>query len=402
MRFGDSGTVLVAKREITEALRAKAARITLAITAVAVIVTVVIAHFAAGSGPSTMHIGIVDSAHNTETTRLAALGDAVGTDIQIADYTDDPSARSAVDSGDIDVAVLADGAAILTKNPVDLDSSSEMATVINVMRADLALQAGLQDAGLTSDQITAVRSSQPPPVQSIAATADSSSGRLGAAIVMNILLFILLQTYGGWVLSGVTREKSSRVVEVLLSAVRPRQLLFGKILGIGVVALTHMLVLATCALVTAQINGLDVIDGFKVGDVVVAGVWFVLGYLLYCCAFAAAGSLCSRQEDAQGAATPIMLPLLLGYIIAFSAAGGASTLLWVLAFFPPTAVLCMPALAATGAAPVWAVLLSMAITLAAAYAIAVVASRIYRRSILRTGKRMSWRDALRDRAPATT
>ena len=74
----------------------------------------------------------------------------------------------------------------------------------------------------------------------------------------------------------------------------------------------------------------------------------------------------------------------------------------MLAFFPPTAVLCMPALSAIGAAPVWAVLLSMALTLAAAYAIAARGVKIYGRSILRTGKRMSWRDALRDRTPATT
>ncbi len=396
MSIGDTGTALVAKREITEALRAKAARITLAITAVAVIAIVVIAHFASGSGSSTTQVGIVDAAANDEAARLRAIGDAVGTRVEITDYTDDASARAAVADGDVDAAVLADDAAIVTKDPVDLAGSSELATVINVLRADLALDQGLRDAGLSPAEISDVRAQPPPPVESINATASDNSGRLGAAIVMNILLFLLLQTYGSWVLGGVTREKSSRVVEVLLSSVRPRQLLFGKILGIGAVALVHMLVLATCALVTASLIGLDVVNGFRPGDVVVAGVWFILGYLLYCCAFAAAGSLCSRQEDAQGAATPIMLPLLAGYIIGFSAAGGVSTLLWVLAFFPPTAVLCMPVLAATGEAPIWAVVLSMALTLAAAYGIAIVASRIYRRSILRTGKRMSWKDALRN------
>ena len=191
------------------------------------------------------------------------------------------------------------------------DGSSELATVINVLRADLALRTGLQRRRAVTGQISEVRATT--------ATAGGehqrhrrvdNSGRLGAAIVMNILLFLLLQTYGSWVLGGVTREKSSRVVEVLLSSVRPRQLLFGKILGIGVVALVHMLVLATCALVTAQHHRPRRGRRVPVGDVVVAGVWFILGYLLYCCAFAAAGSLCSRQEDAQGAATPIMLPLL--------------------------------------------------------------------------------------------
>jgi ABC-2 type transport system permease protein len=91
---------------------------------------------------------------------------------------------------------------------------------------------------------------------------------------------------------------------------------------------------------------------------------------------------------------PIMLPLVAGYIIAFSAAGGPSTLLWVLAFFPPTAVQCMPVLYATGEAPVWAMLLSMAMTAAAAYGLARLAATIYSRSILKSGKRVSWREAI--------
>jgi ABC-2 type transport system permease protein len=89
-----------------------------------------------------------------------------------------------------------------------------------------------------------------------------------------------------------------------------------------------------------------------------------------------------------------MLPLIAGYIIAFSAADGPSTLLWVLAFFPPTAVQCMPVLYATGEAPVWAMLLSMAITVVTSYAIARLAAAIYSRSILKSGKRVSWRDAI--------
>jgi ABC-2 type transport system permease protein len=227
---------------------------------------------------------------------------------------------------------------------------------------------------------------------------EVDSSRIGLAIVMKVLLFLLLQTYGGWVVQGVTREKASRVVEVLLSAITPRQLLFGKLLGIGVVALAHAVVLIATALVAAQIAGLDVLDGFRLGDIAVGALWFLLGYILYCCAFAAAGALCSRAEDAQGAAMPIMMPMLAGYIVGFSAAGGASTVLWVLAFFPPTAVLCMPVLNALGVVPVWGVLLSMLLTLATAVLIALLAARIYERSILRTGKRVSWREALRVRA----
>jgi ABC-type Na+ efflux pump permease subunit len=152
----------------------------------------------------------------------------------------------------------------------------------------------------------------------------------------------MLQSYGQWVLTAVTREKASRVVEVLLAVITPRQLLVGKIAGIGVVALVHAAVLIVVAYAATQIVGVDLAAGIGLGDFALAAVWFLLGYALYCGAFAAAGSLVSRVEDAQGVAFPIMLPLLFGYIASFTAAGGASTLLWVLAFCPPTAVVAMP------------------------------------------------------------
>ena len=94
-------------------------------------------------------------------------------------------------------------------------------------------------------------------------------------------------------------------------------------------------------------------------------------------------------------AFPIMLPLLFGYIVSFSIAGGASTLLWVLAFIPPTAVVAMPTLYAAGEAPLWAVGVSMALTVVAIIAVAMLAARIYERSVLRTGRKLSWREAFR-------
>ena len=103
----------------------------------------------------------------------------------------------------------------------------------------------------------------------------------------------------------------------------------------------------------------------------------------------------SRVEDAQTVAFPVMLPLLFGYIVSFSVVSGASTLMWVLAFIPFTAVVAMPSLYAIGEAPLGAVFLSMAITVVAIVVVARVAARIYERSVLRSGRRVSWRQALR-------
>ncbi|WP_117000018.1 ABC transporter permease [Desertimonas flava] len=398
MTLGDTPMVLVAKREITEAFRARSTRILLAISAVAVAAIVVIAHFAAGDDDTpTTDLAVVGEPTAAEAGAYEALGDALGTNLVVTPYADDAAAREAVSDG-ADLAILDDGATLLTEDPVDLTSNdSTLATVINVLRSDLALSIGLADAGLDAADIAAVRSTPLPDVESVNPEDpnETNSGRIGLAVVTNVLLFLLLQTYGGWILQGVTREKSTRVVEVLLSAIRPRQLLIGKVIGIGVVALANAAVLIAVALFTSRVVGLDVLAGFNVGDIAMGGVWFIAGYALYCSAFAAAGALCNRPEDAQGAAMPIMLPMLAGYIVGFTAFGGATPLLWVLAFFPPTAVLAMPVLYALGDVPVAGMLLSLAMTLAAAWLIAQLAAKIYERSILRTGKRLSWKDALR-------
>ena len=283
-----------------------------------------------------------------------------------------------------------------TREPVDLDGDSDVARLLNVLRANIALDNGLAAAGLTPEQAAAVRAAPPPEADAMQDedTDEIDGGRIATATITNILLFILLQSYGSWVLTGVTREKESRVVEVLLAVITPRQLLFGKVIGIGSIALLHAAVLIVTALVTTRIMGVDLTDGIAVGDLALAGVWFVLGYALYCGAYAAAGSLVSRVEDAQSIAFPVMLPLLFGYLVSFTAAGGANTLLWVLAFIPPTAVVAMPMLYAVGEAPVWAMFLSMALTVAATVLVARLAARIYARSVLQSGKRVGWRQAL--------
>jgi ABC-2 type transport system permease protein len=402
VRSSDRPVYLVARREISEGFRSKGFWILLAISVVAVAGIIIIADLAGSTSESSIDLAVVGEPAPAAVDRYDQIGSAIGTDIDVETVEDDTAARAAVGEGVADLALLDGAATIVVDEPIDADDNSDLAAVVNVLRSDIALTEGLAEAGLSSEEIAAAVSHEPPAVESLdTAQEDDGGGRVGVAIFINIALFLLLQTYGGWVVSGVTREKASRVVEVLLSTLTPRQLLFGKILGIGTLALLHAAALVASAIVAAAIVGIDVPDGFRAADVLVGAVWFLLGYALYCSAFAAAGSLCSRAEDAQGAVLPIMLPLVAGYIIAFSAAGGPSPLLWVLAFFPPTAVQCMPVLYATGEAPVWAMLISMAITAVAAYGIARLAAAIYSRSILKAGKRVSWREAIGRGSPRT-
>jgi ABC-2 type transport system permease protein len=396
---------LVARREIREATRARSFRVSIVLSAIALAAIIIIAHLAGGDDERSADVVVAGPDAAGEADEYAQLGDSVGIRFDVTTAPDDTAASAAVSDGDADIAVLDRGTALATKDQVDLTGDSTLATALNVLRADIALDTGLAAVGLGPDQAAEVRATSPPPVQALQPGDEGAdTSRSGVALVTNILLFLMLQTYGSWVLTAVTREKASRVIEVLLAVIRPKQLLVGKTIGIGIVALAHAFVLVSVAYVTSRTVGLDITGGLRPGDLLVGAVWFILGYSLYCSVFAAAGALCARVEDAQAYAFPVMIPLLFAYIASFSAASGANTLLWVLAFFPPTAVLAMPTLYAIEAAPLWAVVLSMAITAASIVLVASVAAKIYERSVMRTARKIGWREAFRARQeiePAT-
>jgi ABC-2 type transport system permease protein len=393
--MADRPTWLIATREIREATRSVSFKVTLVISALALAAIIVIANLG-DDEPSTQDVVVAGADADTWVESIAAVAESAGVRVEVTTAPDDEAARTLLDDEDADLVVSADGRRLTTRTPVDLGGSSDLARLINVLRANIALDNGLAAAGLSPDQAEAVRTAPPPDVESLhdEDPDEIDGGRVATATITNILLFLLLQSYGQWVLIGVTREKESRVVEVLLSVITPRQLLVGKVIGIGLLALLHAAVLMVTALVATRVMGVDLTDGIAVGDLAVAGLWFLVGYALYCGAYAAAGSLVSRVEDAQSIAFPVMLPLLFGYLVSFTAAGGANTLLWVLAFIPPTAVVAMPMLYAIGAAPVWAMLLSMALTVVAVLLVARLAARIYAHSVLQSGKRVRLRQAL--------
>ena len=119
-----------------------------------------------------------------------------------------------------------------------------------------------------------------------------------------ILMFIGIFTYGFWVLGGVVEEKQSRVVEVVLSTVRARDLLIGKVLGIGVLGLVQLLALVTVGLAVSQLTGRLALPATTASAIAMLVLWFVLGYVLYSTALGFLGALASRMEEASNASTP--------------------------------------------------------------------------------------------------
>jgi ABC-2 type transport system permease protein len=285
-----------------------------------------------------------------------------------------------------------------TRVIVDVSLSADRASATSLFALDLAqglgLDTALEHAGIAPDKVAALAQPVPLPVTTLLVARRNGTEKT-TALYGIILMFVLLTQYGTWILMGSVEEKSSRVVEVLLATLRPVQLLAGKVLGIGAVAMGQGALLVAVALVLAEIVGSPLISGNAAGDVVVTLLWLLIGYAFYCWVYAAAGALAERQEHIQSLAFPLQLPILFGYIVSLTALSGSSpsTLIDVLAYLPPTAPFAMTVLVAFGTVAWWQVVLSMAITIAATFGVAQAAALIYQRAVLRSG-RVKLRDVL--------
>jgi ABC-2 type transport system permease protein len=235
------------------------------------------------------------------------------------------------------------------------------------------------------------------PVHGLEAPSKPLSSRLTGLFTV-VIVWVLISTYGSQIAQGIGEEKSSRVVEVLLSAVRPVQLLIGKVTGIGLLALVQAASMVAVFVIAGFASGSSLVHGATLGVVIAGGVFIVLGYAFYCTAFAAAGSLVSRQSDVNSTILPVQLPLIVAYALSYTViyANGASKFFYVLGYLPPTSPIAMPVLYAAGDVPVWQVALSAVVCAAGTVWMARLAVRIYANSILRTGPRIKLSQAIRE------
>ena len=229
---------------------------------------------------------------------------------------------------------------------------------------------------------------------------------------MTILIFMLIILYGQWVAMSVVDEKTSRVMEVILNAATPFQLMAGKVIGVGAVAVIQYLAILAAGLAALWLQGplaaavlggsqesVSLPEGLTVGMLGLLCVYGVLGFLLYAVLYAAAGSLVSRQEDVNQAVTPMTLVAAAGYMVAVYSASGLldirSTWLAVLSqipFFSPFLILSR---SSAGETAPWEILLSIAILVVSIVAALWVAARIYAAGVLLYGQRPGLRALLR-------
>jgi ABC-2 type transport system permease protein len=374
---GRRAVALVARREISQRVTEKSFLIS-TVVSLAVIACVALLPNLLGLGGEDEYTVAVDD------PSMHAVADAA---VRQADAFD---AKVTVVAGDADAVLTGDR--IRSQDKPD----DKLVNILQAANAQVRSADALRQAGLDDEQAAHALSPPPLRVSTTEPVDEAAEERGGFAFFAVLLLYGQLIGMGYFVAMGVVEEKSSRVVELLLSTLRPRHLLAGKILGLGLLGLGQLLLLAVLGLAVAGLGGALDVDGDVIVAAALALVWFVVGYAFYAAAFACGASLVSRQEDLQSVLTPLTLVLMVGFFISFGVADDPDgTLAQVVSFIPPIAPMTMPPRIALGEAGALDVLGALAVTLGATALLIPLAARIYSGAVLRTGGTIKLREAWR-------
>lgn len=301
--------------------------------------------------------------------------------LEISTGFDRHDAADAIAARETDVAV------IMGPNPSLLveDEDSRLVGIVADVVADQVVTTRLATAGIEAARVREAFVGAFPLIEPIDVERE---GRETAAFGITLVLYILTVVLTSQVASGVAVEKSNRVSEVLLAIVPPRSLLFGKVIGVGCVGLVTLLAGVTPVLIRLLAGG-DLPAGLG-RTIAASAAWFVGGLALYLIIAGALGALVARQEEAGAVVVPLTMFLVVGYIIAISAADtpvGA-----VLAYVPLLSPMIEPYRIAIGAGSTLEYVVSALLLVLAVVLVARVGAVVFRRAIVQTGRRMRLRD----------
>jgi ABC-2 type transport system permease protein len=383
---------VIAMREFMSRIRTRVFAITTVLTIVGIGAYILLQAYVFNKSAASLEVGFVGTAQ-TISAPVRAEAAAAGETIDVHPYASLAAGKADLQSGVLDALVSGSGAGTVVAVQSSVDPTLE--TVLNDQTRQQVLNEYLTQHDLPPSDVEgqlhfAVSVNELSPVNA----ARIQQIVIGLAVALT--LYITMIVYGQLVAAGVIEEKSNRIVEILLATVRPWQLMLGKIIGIGLIALMQVVLVAGAALVLASATKLVSIPTLGV-DVVLSGVvWFVLGYLMYALLYAAVGSMVSRQEDVASVSLPVTLVLAASWILTLTVAapspGSIGTT--VVSFIPVFSPVIMPVRIAAGVAPFWQVAISVILVIATIFLFAAIAGRIYRNSVLRVGGRVKFSDAL--------
>lgn len=379
----------VARRELVQRSRSRVLRISLLLLVVLAAGGAIAAARLSGQTP-TDDIGLVGPRSTMLAPAIRLQAQAADRRARILDFSGLPAARRALRHGSIDVALI-DGARIVVR-------TSRSQPAVRVVRDAVGAQAvmtRLQRSGLTRAQALGVLTPRALPVQVLEANPRNTEQNRTLISVGLLSLFVVLALFGQAVAQGVTEEKSSRVIELLLTTVRPRRLLTGKVLGIGLLGLLLLLLPGAAALAAGTLAGGSGLPTAAPQVAALMLLWFVLGYVFYSVLFATVGALVSRQEDLQTAMLPVNALLIAAFYLALIVSSNPNAAVaQITAFVPPFSPMIVPMRMVLGDMTVPALVLAVAINLVAIVGLTVLAGGIYERAILRIGAPVKLREML--------
>ncbi len=380
---------LVARRELRERAASRAFQISTALTIILVLGLLLVPSLLGLDGPPEYTIGTTGDSPATLPELVAASAPEPETTATAESFPTDEALRQAVLDGAVDIGVV-DGTTVI----VGPGTSSQLTALTTAVLATAGIEARAGSLGLDQDDLTMLVTGDVMVVE--VENNEDETGRTIAAFAGTVLLFVSIVTYGQWILIGVVEEKSSRVVEVVLGAVRPRHLLAGKVVGIGLLGLAQLIVIAGMGVYIVRSTEQFDIPSLTFSLVAVVVGWFILGFTFFATGFAVAGSLVSRQEEAQNASFPLTILMLVGYIVSSTALGGGDNpALQALSLIPPFSPMTMPLRQASGTAAPWEVAVSVALMVVAITFMLRLGGRIYAGGLLKSGGKVKMREAFR-------
>jgi ABC-2 type transport system permease protein len=328
---------------------------------------------------------------------------------------DGDAAERSVRDGELDALLTitrADDADLAFEFLGSASPTNQTRLIVTAFATEFAISDRLDRIGITPTEAATIR--EPPSFTARPVDPDDARNQedFGGAFILAyalvILTFMAILTYGNWVAQSVAEEKSGRVMELLITAATPRQLLTGKVLGTGAAGLTQYVAIVVAAVIGFTANG-PISEAMGISGqapislpdldltmILSFTAFFLLGFLLYSTLYAAAGSMVSRIEDVQQAAGPLIFLAMGGYFAAFTGLNDPDAawvgVLSIIPFFSPYLMPARLLLTSVGIGELLLALALLVVTLAAAV---WLASRIYSAGVLMYGQRVGLRSIWR-------
>ena len=349
---------------------------------------------------------IVDAENIFEGTLEQLNNMEIGYDVTVEKQnTDFEQIKTMIDNKETDEALITskteDGQIRLEYIVENLTYVSQIPEILSNSITTIYTNLQLSKLGLTPEQIQTL---EPNFIYEIKQTDEQEvEGNQFVMMLLSIVLFFAIYFCAYQVSASITTEKTSKIIETLVTSTTPRTIVLGKTLGIGIVGLIQIAVIVATALISGK---LFLEDGILEGIIdlsnitpflgIITAIYFILGYAFYALLYALTGSTVSKPEDVQSANSPIAIIALIGFYLAyFTMMTPSSDLNKVAAILPISSPFCMPFRVMMGIATTPEIAISIAVLLVTIVIIAQISIKIYSQAILNYGSKINFKDMLK-------